>query len=102
VSGSADVTVTSAVEGNVVILPADTTLAVSESADLKGMVIGKDGAAKEDDKLSWSSNNELVARVNDKGHVQALLPGTATISAAKDGKGETKVGTASVTVVLFQ
>ena len=101
-SGSADVNVTSAVEGNVVIIPAETTLAVSESADLKGMVIGKDGVAKEDDKLSWSSNNEVVARVDSKGKVQALLPGTATISAAKDGKGETKIGTASVTVVLFK
>lgn len=101
-SGSADVNVTSAVEGNVVITPAETTLAVSESADLKGMVIGKDGVAKQDDKLSWSSNNELVARVDSKGKVQALLPGTATISAAKDGKGETRIGTASVTVVLFK
>ena len=101
-SGSADVTVTSALEGNVVITPADTTLAVSESVDLTGMVIGKDGVAKRDDKLAWSSNNELVARVNDKGHVQALLPGSATITAAKDGKGETRVGTASVTVVLFK
>ncbi|HET7552686.1 MAG TPA: Ig-like domain-containing protein [Gemmatimonadaceae bacterium] len=102
VSGSADVTVTSALEGNVVIVPADTTLSVSESADLKGMVIGKDGKPKEDDKLSWSSNNELVARVSDKGRVQALLPGSAIITAAKDGKGESKSGTANITVVLFQ
>jgi uncharacterized protein YjdB len=102
VSGSADVTVTSALEGNIVIVPAETTLVVSESADLKGMVIGKDGEAKEDDKLSWSSNNELVARVNSKGHVQALLPGSATITAEKGGKGETKFGTADITVVLFR
>jgi uncharacterized protein YjdB len=100
-SGSADVTVTSPLEGNVVILPADTTLAVAETADLKGMVIGKDGVAKEDDKLSWSSDNELVARVNDKGHVQALLPGSAQISAAKSGKDAGTPGTAKVTVVLL-
>jgi uncharacterized protein YjdB len=102
VSGSADVTVTSAQEGNVVVIPADTTLSVSESADLKGMVIGKDGTAKQDDKLKWSSNNQLVARVNDKGHVEALLPGSATITATKDTKGGTKVGTASITVVIFK
>jgi uncharacterized protein YjdB len=102
VSGSADVTVTSMLEGNVVIVPAETTLAVAEAANLKGMVIGKDGVAKEDDKLSWSSDNELVARVSDKGRVQALLPGSATITAEKtDKQGKGTPGTAKVTVVLL-
>jgi uncharacterized protein YjdB len=104
VSGSADVTVTSALEGNVVILPADTTLSVSQSANLKGMVIGKDGQAKEDKDLTWSTDNALVAAVNDHGRVQALLPGSATITAAKMTKGgdvKGTPGTARVTVVLL-
>ena len=100
-SGSADVTVTSMLAGNVIILPADTTLAVGDAADLKGLVIGKDGVAKEDDKLSWSSNNQSVARVNDKGHVQAIFPGAAQITAAKSGKDAGAPGTATVTVVLL-
>ncbi len=104
VSGSADITVTSAAEGNVVIIPADTTIAVSQRVDLKGMVIGKDGRAKEDKDLTWSSDNRLVAEVNNNGRVQALLPGSATITAAKMAKsGEVQgaPGTATVTVVLL-
>jgi uncharacterized protein YjdB len=104
VSGSADVTVTSSAEGNVVIIPADTTLAVSQTADLKGMVIDKDGHAKEDKDLTWSSDNRLVAAVSDKGRIQALLPGTATITAAKMTKGgdvKGTPGTAQVKVVLL-
>lgn len=100
VSGSVDVAVTSAVEGNVVIVPADTTLAVSQEADLKGLVIGKDGVAKEDDTLAWSSDSPLVASVSGSGHVQALLPGSATITAEKK-KGKGAPGTATVKVVLL-
>ena len=102
-SGSADVAVTSALEGSVMIVPADTTLSVAEQADLKGMVIGKDGVAKEEDKLAWSSDNEAVARVSGDGHVQAFLPGSAKITAARTGKESDKgtPGTAKVTVVLF-
>jgi uncharacterized protein YjdB len=99
VSGSVDVTVTSAVEGNVVIMPADTTLAVAQEADLTGLVIGKDGVPKEDDTLEWSSDSPLVASVSGSGHVQALLPGSATITAEKKGKGAP--GTATVKVVLL-
>jgi uncharacterized protein YjdB len=103
VSGSADVTVTSALaEGSVVIVPAETTLVVLQSADLKGLVVNKDGEAKEDKGLTWSSDNALIAAVNDHGHVQALVPGSATITAAKttkDGDVRGTPGTAKVTVV---
>ena len=103
VSGSADVTVTSALaEGSVIIVPAETTLVVLQSADLKGMVVNKDGQAKEDKDLTWSSDNALIAAVNDHGHVQALVPGSATITAAKTTKGgdvQGTPGTAKVTVV---
>ncbi len=103
VSGSADVTVTSAlVEGSVIIVPAETTLVVLQSADLKGLVVNKDGEAREDKGLSWSSDNALIASVNDHGHVQALVPGSATITAAKMTKGgdvQGTPGTAKVTVV---
>ncbi|HEU6452927.1 MAG TPA: Ig-like domain-containing protein [Gemmatimonadaceae bacterium] len=103
VSGSADVTVTSALaEGSVIIVPAETTLVVLQSADLKGLVVNKDGQAKEDKDLTWSSDNALIAAVNDHGRVQALVPGSATITAAKTTKSgdvQGTPGTAKVTVV---
>jgi len=99
VSGSADVTVTSAQEGNVVIIPADTTLSLTESADLKGMVIGSDGVAREGTSLTWSSDNDLVARVTGNGHVEAgIIPGSATITATNTGSAKGTPGTAKVTV----
>jgi uncharacterized protein YjdB len=100
-SGSANVTVTSAQEGNIVVLPADTTLHLGEGADFKGLVIGSDGVAREDNSLSWSSDNMLVASVNGNGHVQAGVPGSATVTATKSGSTTGKAGTAKVTVVLL-
>lgn len=101
VSGTSDVTVTSAVEGNVVIIPADTTLFVSQETDLQGLVIGSDGVAREDNSLIWKSDAPLVAKVSGDGHIAALLPGSATITASTDKKGKGSTGSASVTVVLL-
>lgn len=101
VSGSADVTVTSAAEGNVVVLPADTTIAVGQAYTLHGMVVGSDGVARDDNSLSWSSDNTLVAQVNGAGQVQAVLMGSATITATKPGSTKGTPGSAKVTVVLL-
>ncbi len=101
VSGSADVTVTSAAEGNVVVLPADTTIAVGQAYTLHGMVVGSDGVARDDNSLSWNSDNTLVAQVNGAGLVQAVLMGSATITATKPGSTKGTPGSAKVTVVLL-
>jgi uncharacterized protein YjdB len=101
VSGSADVTVTSAAEGNVVVLPADTTIATGQTFDLHGMVVGADGVARDDNTLMWSSDNSAVANVGSTGRVQALFFGTATITATKPGSTKGTPGTAKVTVVLL-
>lgn len=102
VSGSAAVIVTSALEGNVVITPADTTIGIGQAVDLKGQVIGSDGVPVDDATLTWASDGPLVATVSGNGHVQAvLLPGSATITASKDhGNGNISTATAKVTVVV--
>lgn len=100
-SGTSTLTVTSAQEGNIIITPAELTLSVTQSADLKGSVIGSDGQPVEDHSLSWSSNAPLVAAVNGNGHVTAIFPGEATITASKNaGSGNEKKATVTVTVVL--
>lgn len=100
-SGSVDVTVTSAAEGNVIIVPTDTTLSIGQTVDLKGMVIGSDGKPHDDDSLSWSSDNTAVARVSANGHVQTFLIGTANITATKPGSTKGNPGSATVRVVLL-
>lgn len=50
-------------------------------------------------KLKWTSSNPSVARVNQKGKVTGILPGTATITArATDGSGKK----AKIRVVIFK
>ncbi|MCQ2534843.1 MAG: Ig-like domain-containing protein [Clostridia bacterium] len=44
--------------------------------------------AQADTTISWSSSDPLVARVDDKGHVEALRVGTATITAITSDKKE--------------
>ncbi len=102
VSGSTDVTVTSALEGNVVIEPADTTLAPLQVLNLAGKVIGSDGVARSDATvgLAWSSDNTIVAQVNEAGQVTTFIPGTAIITASRTDGVPGAPGTARVTVAL--
>lgn len=54
-------------------------------------------AAASDKSLKWTSSNKKVAKVNAKGKVTAVSPGTATITVkAKDGSG--KKATCKITV----
>jgi trimeric autotransporter adhesin len=98
VSGSTTLTVTSDEEGNVVIMPGDTTLLLTQQADLKGLVIGSDGVAREDNTLSWNSDTPLVVQVSGNGHVQAIFPGSAIITASRPDGGRGTPGSAKVTV----
>jgi uncharacterized protein YjdB len=79
----------------IVISPAETTMTVGQKTKLSAKASG--GKKSKKLKISWSSNNPLVARVGDDGTVTALLPGTATITAQSD---DGRSGTATVTVTL--
>lgn len=71
------------------------TINVGEAVTLKATVKAKSGADK---TLAWSSSAEAVAKVNDKGVVTAVAPGSAVITAqAIDGSG--KKATYAVTVL---
>lgn len=96
VSATAEVTVSGTV-ASVVVTPA--TFSVSEGAtqqlaaqalDANGNVLVR--------TFAWSSGNETVATVDANGLVQALLPGTATITATADGVNGTSVAT--VTAII--
>ncbi len=60
------------------------------------LVVGENGQLKASEEgVTWASNNEKVATVDQTGKVTAVAPGSAKISAAKEGF---KTGELTVTV----
>ena len=60
------------------------------------LIVGENGQLKADqDGVVWASNNEKVATVDQTGKVTAVAPGSAKITATKEGY---KTGELSVTV----
>jgi hypothetical protein len=80
----------------VVIVPDDVTLqmGVAETAQLDVVLEDADGKEISGRDVTWSSNRECVASVNQSGLVTAVADGTATITAESEGQ----TGTASITV----
>lgn len=73
----------------VVLNKAKRTMKVGKTYTLKATVTPN---AASDKRLKWTSSNKAVAKVNSKGTVTAVSPGTATITAkAKDGSGKKAV-----------
>ena len=52
----------------------------------------------EDASVTWSSNDEGVASINNSGYLTALSKGTAVISASINVSGEQRIATCNVTV----
>ena len=61
----------------------DFSIKVGESKQLTFVVVPE----KHDELLSWTSNNETVATVDNTGKVSAIKKGTATIKVAADKSG---------------
>lgn len=100
-SGSAHVSVPVTISlpppNAVVVSPSSATLLVTQSLPLKATVTNANGNPLPGQSVTWSSNNTSVASVDaGTGVVQAIAPGTATISATSG----TLVGKATITVKL--
>ncbi len=80
--GSADITVEQEPEA----LEADTSEvafgAIGESTQVEVVVLDAGGTPIEEAELEWSSSEPSVATVDSEGMVEAVGPGTATITAA--------------------
>jgi uncharacterized protein YjdB len=79
----------------VTVTPNAVTIAPFATIQLTAVVLDP-GGVPTSAKVTWSSNNNLVAQVAQDGTVTGVLPGTAIISATS---GNT-VGTATVTVKI--
>jgi uncharacterized protein YjdB len=95
-SGAAEVVVRPLGPATVTVAPSSATLLVGQSTTLTATVRNADGEVLTDRAPSWASSNGAVASVSQQGVVSAVGPGTATISASRDGVS----GTAAVTVQL--
>ena len=80
---------------SVTVDPDDATLLVGDDLQLTAVVDAVGGA---DDAVTWTSDDEDVATVDDTGLVTAVAVGVATITATSDFD-PTVAGTATITVV---
>jgi uncharacterized protein YjdB len=92
--GTATVTVTGASLQTLAVQPDTATIAPLGSVQLAAVVRDGTGAVINNAPVSWSSGSPLIAVVDSKGLVSALLPGTAVITATS---GQA-TGTATITV----
>jgi uncharacterized protein YjdB len=93
VSATAAITVSPAV-ANVTIAPTTSSLLVGQTATLTPTLTDAAGATITGRTVTWTSSNDAVASVSTSGVVTAKTIGTATITAAIEGKS----GTAAVDV----
>ena len=87
-------TVTGASLQTLAVQPDTATIAPLGTVQLTAVVRDGTGAVINNAPLTWSSNNPVIAGVDSKGLVSALLPGIAVITATS---GQA-TGTATITV----
>ena len=69
------------VPSSIVITPVNSILKPNESIQLYSLVIDKSNSEINEPEVAWSSTNELVAIVNQKGLVTTKSKGSVTIIA---------------------
>ena len=69
------------VPSSIVITPVNSILKPNESIQLYSLVIDKNNSEIDEPEVVWSSTNELVAIVNQKGLVTTKSKGSVTIIA---------------------
>lgn len=79
----------------VIVEPAQEVLGEGDTLVFTVRVTGEDGALLQGAHVRWSSEDQSVLAVDDRGRAQALRPGTTTVRATYQGAE----GTAEVTVM---
>jgi uncharacterized protein YjdB len=93
--GSATVTVIPPPVATVTVAPADAQALVGSTVQFQAQTYDDSGEALTGRTIAWSSSNSGVASVDATGRTHAVAPGSATITAASEGKN----GRATITVL---
>ena len=97
-SGLAMITVTKPPVASVRLQPDQADIAVDATVQLSASALDGNGAAMPDRAIAWTTSNPGVASVNGSGLVTGVAPGTATITAASEGKSSNATVTVSQVV----
>lgn len=95
-SGTATITVTPPPVATVAVLPANAQTTVGATVQLQAVTYDARGNVLTGRTITWSSGDQQVATVDDKGRVKALAAGHVTISATSEGQ----TGSAALTIVV--
>src|SRR5207245_6875387 len=93
-SGTSSVTVTNVPVATVEVTPPSASVQAGQTVQLTGTPKDAGGHPLSARTVTWSSSNTTVATVSNSGLVSGVTPGTATITAASEGKS----GTSTITV----
>src|SRR6266566_1759738 len=93
-SGTAAITVTNVPVNSVTVTPASASIQQGQTVQLTATPKDANGNALSGRVVTWSSSNTSVASVNTGGFVTSSAAGSATITAASEGKS----GTSAITV----
>src|SRR5438094_367048 len=93
-SGTSSITVTNVPVATVEVTPPSASVQAGQTVQLTATPRDADGAPLSGRTVTWSSSNTAVATVSNSGLVSAVTPGSATITAASEGKS----GTSTITV----
>ncbi len=93
-SGTSSITVTNIPVATVSVSPPTASIQQGQTVQLTATLKDASGNTLSGRTVTWSSSNISVATVSSSGLVSAVTPGSATVTAASEGK----TGTAGITV----
>lgn len=94
-TGSAAITVTTVPVATVTVSPASANLVLGATQQLSAVTLDSAGGTLTGRVVAWSSNNTTVATVSTGGLVTGRAAGSATVTAASEGK----TGSATIAVI---
>jgi uncharacterized protein YjdB len=97
-SGIATITVTKPPVASVRLQPDRADVTVGETVQLSAAALDGNGAVMSDRTIAWTTSNPGVAAVNGSGLVTGIASGTASITAASEGKSSSATVTVSQVV----
>ena len=97
-SGIATITVTKPPVASVRLQPDRAAIAVDATVQLSAAALDANGAVMSDRAIQWTTSNPSVAAVNGSGLVTGVGSGTASITAASEGKSSSATVTVSQVV----
>jgi uncharacterized protein YjdB len=97
-SGLATITVTKPPVASVRLQPDRADVTVGATLQLSASALDDQGAAMPDRAIAWTTSNPGVASVNGSGLLTGVAAGTATITAASEGKSSNATVTVSQVV----